>query len=338
MTRWLVTGAAGFIGFHVARRLVGEDEYVLGIDNLNDYYAPALKKSRVDQLAEQENFEFRYIDLTDSGAVAHTFESYKPHTVIHMAAQAGVRHSLYRPIDYVNSNVVGFMHLLEGCRYHDVSHLVYASSSSIYGVTSRTPFSEHYPADHPVSIYAATKRASELMAHTYSHLFELPATGLRFFTVYGPWGRPDMAYFKFAEQILAGEPVTVFGDGEALRDFTYIDDIVEGVMRIARQPATPNPQWTRRDPDPATSWHPWRLFNIGHGEQVTINRLLELLEGVLGRPAHRVYAGAQPGDVPATHADTADLESAVGFSPATSIEDGLGYFAEWFLDYYRGRW
>jgi UDP-glucuronate 4-epimerase len=334
MTRWLVTGAAGFIGFHVAKRLTAEDEKVLGIDNLNEYYDPALKKARLEQLADRPNFEFRYIDLTDAGAVAHTFESVKPHTVVHLAAQAGVRHSLHRPIEYVDANVVGFMHLLEGCRHHDIEHLVYASSSSIYGVTSRTPFSEHHPADHPVSIYAATKRAGELMAHTYSHLFELPATGLRFFTVYGPWGRPDMAYFKFAEQILAGEPVTVFGDGQALRDFTYIDDIVEGMVRIARQPAEPNPAWTRQDPDPATSWHPWRLFNIGHGEQVTINRLIELLQHLLDRRAKRIQAGEQAGDVPATHADTADLESVVDFTPRTNIEDGLACFTRWLLDYH----
>lgn len=333
MTHWLVTGVAGFIGFHVAQRLIAEGENVLGIDNLDDYYDPALKKARLDKLHGQPNFEFRYIDLTDGGAVAHTFESAKPHTVVHMAAQAGVRHSLYRPIEYVDSNVVGFMHLLEGCRHHEVRHLVFASSSSIYGVTSRTPFSEHHPADHPVSIYAATKRASELMAHTYSHLFELPATGLRLFTVYGPWGRPDMAYYKFAEQILRGEPITVFGTGEALRDFTYIDDIVEAVVRVSRQPAQANPQWTRHDPDPATSWQPWRLYNIGHGEQVTINRLIKLLEQLLDRPAHRIHTGEQFGDVPATHADTTDLEAAVAFSPITSIEEGLARFTEWLVEY-----
>jgi UDP-glucuronate 4-epimerase len=335
MKPWLVTGVAGFIGYHVAERLTAEGEPVLGIDNLNDYYDPALKKARLDQLADRAGFEFRYIDLTDPGAVAHTFESAKPHTVLHMAAQAGVRHSLHRPIDYVDSNVVGFMHLLEGCRHHDVEHLVYASSSSIYGVTSRTPFSEHHPADHPVSIYAATKRAGELMAHSYSHLFELPATGLRFFTVYGPWGRPDMAYYRFAEQILASEPITVYGDGTALRDFTYIDDIVEAVVRIAREPAEPNPAWTRQDPDPATSWHPWRLFNIGHGEQVTVNRLIELLEESLGRPAERVHTREQLGDVPATHADTSDLETAIGFHPNTAIEDGLARFTRWLVDYYQ---
>jgi UDP-glucuronate 4-epimerase len=334
MTRWLVTGTAGFIGFHVARRLVDESEDVLGIDNVNDYYEPALKKARLEQLAGQGNFEFRYIDLTDAGAVAHTFETYRPHTVVHLAAQAGVRHSLHQPIDYVDSNVVGFMHLLEGCRHHDVEHLVYASSSSIYGVISHLPFSEHHPADHPVSVYAATKRAGELMAHTYSHLFELPTTGLRFFTVYGPWGRPDMAYYKFADQILRGEPITVFGDGSALRDFTYIDDIVEAVVRVAREPAKSNPSWTRQDPDPATSWHPWRLFNIGHGEQVTINRLIELLEELLGRSAQRIEAAEQAGDVPVTHADTADLETAVDFRPKTAIEDGMGRFTELLRGYY----
>jgi UDP-glucuronate 4-epimerase len=335
MTRWLVTGAAGFIGFHVTERLTAEGEDVLGIDNLDDYYDPALKKARLEQLADRANFEFRYIDLTDAGAVAHTFEFTKPHTVIHMAAQAGVRHSLHRPIEYVDANVVGFMHVLEGCRNQDITHLVYASSSSIYGVTSRTPFSEHHPADHPVSIYAATKRAGELMAHTYSHLFQLPATGLRFFTVYGPWGRPDMAYFKFAANILDGDPITVFGDGQAMRDFTYIDDIVEGVVRIARFPAQPNPAWTRQDPDPATSWHPWRLFNIGRGEQVTINGLIDLLEELLNRPAKRIHADEQAGDVPATHADTTDLEAAVDFAPSTGLEDGLARFTEWLCAYYK---
>lgn len=337
MTRpWLVTGAAGFIGFHVAKKLTSQGEAVVGIDNLNDYYDPRLKKCRLEQLSDCPNFEFRYIDLTDPGAVSHIFESKRPHTVLHMAAQAGVRHSLHQPIDYVDSNVVGFMHLLEGCRRHDVNHLVYASSSSIYGVTSRTPFSEHHPADHPVSIYAATKRAGELMAHTYSHLFDLPATGLRFFTVYGPWGRPDMAYYKFSQQILAGEPITIYGDGTALRDFTYIDDIVEAVVGVARQPAEPNPEWTRHDPDPATSWHPWRLYNIGHGEQITINGLVDLLEALLTKPAHRVYVSEQPGDVPATHADTSDLYQSVGFSPQTSIEAGLSLFVEWFINYSRG--
>lgn len=334
MTRWLVTGAAGFIGFHVARRLASEGESVLGIDNLNDYYTPALKKARLNELADQPTFEFRYIDLTDPNALDHTFDSYKPNVVIHMAAQAGVRHSLHKPIDYVDSNVVGFMHLLEQCRHQAVDHLVYASSSSIYGVTSRTPFSEHDPADHPVSIYAATKRANELMAHTYSHLFQVPATGLRFFTVYGPWGRPDMAYFRFAEQILAGEPIRLFGDGQAVRDFTYIDDIAESVVRIARQPAAPNVHWTRRNPDPATSWHPWRLFNIGHGEKVTINRLIDLLGSVFDRPVRRIYEEEQLGDVPVTQADTSDLQDAIDFAPATCLEDGLAYFADWLLNYY----
>lgn len=333
MRRWLVTGAAGFIGFHVARRLTADGEQVVGIDNLNEYYDPALKKARLEQLAQIPNFSFRYVDLTDPGAVTHTFESQKPDGVIHLAAQAGVRHSLKQPIDYVDSNVVGFMHVLEGCRYHEVDHLVYASSSSIYGVTTRTPFTVHDPADHPVSIYAATKRANELMAHTYSHLFGVPATGLRLFTVYGPWGRPDMAYFTFAQRILDGEPVTVYGDGSALRDFTYIDDIVEGVVRVAHRPAEPNPAWTRADPDPATSWHPWRVFNIGHGQQVTINQLIELLEAVLERPAHRVQTDEQPGDVPVTHADVSDFEETFAFRPRVGIEDGLARFARWLTEY-----
>jgi UDP-glucuronate 4-epimerase len=333
MTRWLVTGAAGFIGFHLARRLADDGDVVVGIDNLNDYYDPTLKKARLEQLADQPNFAFHYIDLTDPGAVWHIFESQQPTHVIHLAAQAGVRHSLDHPMAYVDSNVTGFMQVLEACRYHGTKHLVYASSSSIYGVTSRSPFSPHHPADHPVSIYAATKRANELMAHTYSHLFDIPATGLRFFTVYGPWGRPDMAYYAFADKILRSEPITVYGDSSQLRDFTYIDDIVEGVVRVARQPAQPNPEWTRSDPDPATSWHPWRLYNIGHGQQVTVNELIAHLERVLDRPAERVYEPEQPGDVPATHAETGDFEDAVGFRPKIGIDEGLRRFTDWLVAY-----
>lgn len=335
MTKWLVTGAAGFIGSHVASRLASDGDEVVGIDNLNDYYDVRLKKARLEPLADLENFTFRYIDLTDANAVAHIFASEEPSGVIHLAAQAGVRHSLKAPVEYVDNNVAAFMHLLEGCRYHHVEHLVYASSSSIYGMTSRTPFSVHEPADHPVSIYAATKRANELMAHTYSHLFGVPATGLRFFTVYGPWGRPDMAYYAFAENILNDKPIRVYGSGSAVRDFTYIDDIVEGVVRVARRPAEPDPVWTQADPDPASSWGPWRLYNIGHGQQVSVNYLIELLESTLGRSAQRVEVDEQAGDVPSTYADVTDFEGAIAFRPKIGIEEGLERFVEWLINFRR---
>ena len=333
MSRWLVTGAAGFVGFHVAARLLADNESVVGIDNVNDYYDPMLKQGRLNRLAQSANFEFHKIDLSDEQALRQVFDDYQPSVVINMAAQAGVRHSLHDPLAYVQTNVFGFMQLLEQCRYHDVQHLVYASSSSIYGSTSRTPFSEHNPADHPVSVYAATKRADELLAHTYSHLFGIPTTGLRFFTVFGPWGRPDMAYYRFAEAILDDRPITVFGSGKALRDFTYIDDIVESVVRVARKPATPNPLWHPDHPDPSTSRSPWRVLNVGHGHQATVERLIDILEGIIGKPAMREYAAEQLGDVPVTHADVEDLAAYVGYRPEVTLEEGLARFVKWLVEY-----
>jgi UDP-glucuronate 4-epimerase len=329
----MVTGAAGFIGYHVSRRLLAEGCEVIGIDSINDYYDPKLKHDRLHQLADESKFHFAHVDLCDYSGLKDTFERHSPGIVIHLAAQAGVRHSLRHPMAYIHSNVVGFMNILEECRYRNVPHLVYASSSSVYGLNSRLPFSVHDPADHPVSLYAASKRADELMAHTYSHLYALPTTGLRFFTVYGPWGRPDMACYKFVEAILEDGAVTLYGDGSALRDFTYVDDVVEGVVRAANKPATPNPLWSPEEPDPGTSWAPWRLFNIGHGEQVTVRRLVELLEDLLQRRAKIIYEPEQPGDVPVTHADTAELDEYVDFTPRVSLEEGLREFVDWFRAY-----
>jgi UDP-glucuronate 4-epimerase len=329
----MVTGAAGFIGYHVSRRLAGDRHHVLGIDNINHYYDPKLKSARLEQLADHGNFHFSRVDLCDARGLADAFETFSPQTVVHLAAQAGVRHSLRHPMDYIQSNVVGFLNVLEECRHREVPHLVYASSSSVYGLNSKLPFSVHDAADHPVSLYAASKRANELMAHTYSHLYGLATTGLRFFTVYGPWGRPDMAAYKFTEAILDDRPITVYGDGSALRDFTYIDDVVEGVVRAARKPAGANPSWSAAAPDPGTSWAPWRLFNIGHGEQVTVRRLIELLEELLGRRAEIVFGPQQPGDVPVTHADTTELDDYVDFTPRVSLEEGLRKFVDWIRAY-----
>lgn len=333
---WLVTGAAGFIGSHVCRRLVADGHDVVGIDNLNDYYDPALKQRRIDGLRPLPGFRFAKVDLTDADALAAAFAIAGPEHVIHLAAQAGVRHSLRAPMAYVDANVVGFMRILEECRAHQVRHLVYASSSSVYGAYSKTPFRVGDPTGHPVSIYAATKRANELMAHSYAHLFGLPCTGLRFFTVYGPWGRPDMAYYRFAEAMLAGEPITIYGDGSAIRDFTYIDDIVEGVVRIANQPAEAEPTWSPSSPDQSRSRAPWRLLNIGHGGQATVSELVGLLERHLGLEARREYAPAQLGDLEVTHAETEDLEKATGFTPKITLDEGIRRFALWVGEYREG--
>jgi len=331
---FLLTGAAGFIGFHVARRLLARGDIVVGLDNLNDYYDVRLKQARLRQLEGQAGFEFRRLDLADRSGMAALFEQTKPRRVIHLAAQAGVRYSIQNPYAYVDSNLVGFLNILEGCRHHQVEHLVYASSSSVYGANTRMPFSVHDNVDHPVSLYAATKKANELMAHTYSHLYGLPATGLRFFTVYGPWGRPDMALFLFTKAILEGQPIDVFNEGRMRRDFTYIDDIVEGVVRVADRVAQPNPDWDGSRPDPGSSRAPHRLYNIGNNNPVELLHLIEVLEAALGRKAQKRLLPIQPGDVPATYADVDDLMRNVEFRPATTIEEGVKRFVEW----YRERW
>ena len=329
----LVTGAAGFIGAAVCERLLARGERVVGIDNLNSYYDPALKQARLSRLeasAPTESWSFQRLELEDGSAIADLFARELPRLVIHLAAQAGVRYSLENPGAYLQSNLVGFGAILEGCRHHGVVHLVYASSSSVYGGNTNLPFTEHQSVNHPVSLYAATKKANELMAHTYSHLYGLPATGLRFFTVYGPWGRPDMAPMLFAKAILAGEPIRVFNHGRMRRDFTYIDDIVTGVIACADKPASADPRFDSAAPDPATSWAPHRLFNIGNSQPVELLYFIDLLERALGRQAIRDLQPMQPGDVEATAADTSLLEAWVGFSPSTSIEVGVERFARWY--------
>ena len=333
----LVTGVAGFIGGAVAEQLLARGEQVIGLDNLNAYYDPALKRARLERLeglAPTGAFRFHRLDLVDTEAVAALFAAERPARVLHLAAQAGVRHSIDNPSLYIQSNLVGFGSILEACRHGGVEHLVYASSSSIYGGNRHMPFSEQDPVNHPVSLYAATKKANELMAHTYSHLYGLPATGLRFFTVYGPRGRPDMAPMLFARAILAGEPIRVFNHGRMERDFTYIDDIVEGVIRCLDKPATADPGFDPLHPDPATAAAPHRLFNIGNAQPVPLLQFIALLEQALGRPAIRDLQPMQPGDVPATAADTTALAAWVGFRPSTPIEVGIARFAAWFLDFH----
>jgi UDP-glucuronate 4-epimerase len=333
----LVTGVAGFIGGAVAEQLLARGDRVIGLDNLNPYYDPALKWARLERLealAPPGAFRFHRLDLTDADAVTALFAAEAPARVLHLAAQAGVRHSIDNPSLYIQSNVVGFGTILEACRHGAVEHLVYASSSSIYGGNRHMPFSEQDPVNHPVSLYAATKKANELMAHTYSHLYGLPATGLRFFTVYGPWGRPDMAPMLFARAILAGEPIRVFNHGRMERDFTFIDDIVEGVIRCLDKPATADPGFDPLHPDPATAAAPHRLFNIGNAQPVPLLQFIALLEQALGRPAIRDLQPMQPGDVPATAADTTALAAWVGFRPSTPIEAGIERFAAWFRDFH----
>ncbi len=331
----LVTGAAGFIGSHVAHRLLDAGEQVLGLDNLNAYYDPTLKAARLARLTARPGFAFTKTDLADQAAMAALFAQHHPKTVIHLAAQAGVRYSLENPHAYVEANLVGFMNVLEGCRNHGCGHLVYASTSSVYGLDQAMPFSEHRGAGHPMTLYAATKKANELMAHSYAHLFRLPCTGLRFFTVYGPWGRPDMALFKFTDAILAGRPIELYNNGDMVRDFTYVDDIVEGIVRIAAQPAQPDPAWDAKRPDPARSSAPWRVFNIGNSNPVPLLRYVDALEAALGRKAERKLLPMQPGDVPATSADVSELEAATSFRPATSVEDGVARFVAWYRDYFK---
>jgi UDP-glucuronate 4-epimerase len=331
----LVTGAAGFIGFHLSRRLLEMGWEVVGIDNLNDYYDPSLKRARLEILGESKRFSFVRLDLEDREGMESLFGSNAFSVVVNLAAQAGVRYSIENPRAYIDSNIVGFLNVLEGCRHSEsVRHLVYASSSSVYGANTSYPFSVRDNVDHPVSLYAATKKSNELMAHTYSHLYRLPTTGLRFFTVYGPWGRPDMALFKFTRAIRAGEAIDVYGQGDMRRDFTYIDDIVEGVTRVMTKIPQPNPRWTGDDPDPSSSAAPWRVFNIGNHNSVELMHFIAVIEKALGKEALKNMLPMQPGDVPATAADVQALSEAVGFEPSTSIEDGVKRFMEWYLEYY----
>jgi UDP-glucuronate 4-epimerase len=331
----LVTGAAGFIGFHCARRLIELGHEVVGLDNLNTYYDVTLKEARLAELAKLPGFRFHRIDLADRAAIEALFATERPQRVVHLAAQAGVRYSLENPHVYVSSNIAGTLHVLEGCRQTGVEHLVYASTSSVYGANTAIPFSVHQNVDHPLSLYAATKKSTELMAHTYAHLYGLPVSGLRFFTVYGPWGRPDMALFLFTQKILAGEPIDVFNNGHHARDFTYIDDIVEGVVRVADKIATANPEWSGNDPDPATSSAPYRLYNIGNNRPVGLMHFIECVEKSLGKKAKMNFLPMQPGDVPQTYADIDSLAEAVGFRPKVSIEEGVRRFVEWYRAYYR---
>jgi UDP-glucuronate 4-epimerase len=331
---YLVTGAAGFIGYHVSTRLLERSEAVLGLDNLNDYYDPTLKAARLDRLRKYERFRFVKLDVVDRDGMARLFADERPRRVIHLAAQAGVRYSLVNPHAYTESNISGFLNILEGSRHNEVQHLVYASTSSVYGANTRQPFAENQNVDHPVSLYAATKKANELMAHSYAHLFRIPVTGLRFFTVYGPWGRPDMALFKFTRGILADEPIPVFNEGRMIRDFTYVDDIVEGVVRVADSPAASDPNWNGDDPDPSTSYAPYRIFNIGNNRPVPLLDCIAVLERCLGRKAKLDLLPMQPGDVVSTMADISALEAAVGFRPRTSIEEGISRFVEWYKEYY----
>jgi UDP-glucuronate 4-epimerase len=335
----LVTGAAGFVGFHVAQALIARGDRVVGFDSVNAYYDPGLKERRLDLLAEaaataQGSFEFLRADLADAEAVNRIFRDHRFDRVIHLAAQAGVRHSLEQPQDYVRSNVVGFLNILEACRHAGTAHLTYASTSSVYGANTRMPFSEHHGVDHPLQLYAATKRANELMAHAYSHLFRLPTTGLRFFTVYGPWGRPDMALFLFTKAILAGEPIRVFNRGNHTRDFTYVADIAEGVIRASDQIAAPDPDWSGAAPDPATSNAPFRIFNIGNNTPVKLGDYIAAIEEAVGREATKEYVPLQPGDVPDTFADVSELAGAVGYRPSTPVREGVRAFVDWYRGYY----
>jgi UDP-glucuronate 4-epimerase len=330
----LVTGAAGFIGFHLAKRLLDSGCHVAGVDNLNHYYDVKLKEDRLEILASNENFEFHKIDLSDKNGLEKIFGNTSFDVVVNLAAQAGVRYSLTNPGAYVDSNIAGFVNILECCRHNNVKHLVFASSSSVYGANTKMPFSVHDNVDHPVSLYAASKKSNELMAHTYSHLFQLPCTGLRFFTVYGPWGRPDMALFLFTKAILAGKPIKVFNHGKMKRDFTYIDDIVEGVVRVMNRLPEPNQKWSGDAPDPGSSYAPYKLYNIGNNNPVELMEFIAAIENILGKKAEKEFLDLQPGDVPATYADIDDLIKDVGFKPATTIETGIARFLSWYKDYY----
>jgi UDP-glucuronate 4-epimerase len=331
----LVTGTAGFIGNNLSQRLLERGDEVIGIDNVNDYYDPAVKEARLALIKDHPGFTEVRIDIADRAAMEETFNKHKPHRVVNLAAQAGVRYSLENPHAYIDSNIVGFTNILEGCRHNGVEHLVYASSSSVYGLNTEMPFSVHHNVDHPVSLYAASKKANELMAHTYSHLYQLPTTGLRFFTVYGPWGRPDMALFMFTRNILAGKPIDVFNYGNHKRDFTYIDDIVEGVIRTLDKVAAPNPNWDSNAPDSATSKAPYRLYNIGNNQPIDLMHYINVLQDCLGKKAEMNMLPLQPGDVPDTYADVQDLVNDVGYKPNTSVEEGIANFVKWYKDFYK---
>lgn len=331
----LVTGAAGFIGFHLTNYLLGQGETVVGIDNLNNYYDVSLKQARLEQLQPNKLFTFAHVELADQQGIDKLFTEHEFDAVVNLAAQAGVRYSLKNPHAYINSNIVGFTNILESCRHHQIKHLVFASSSSVYGANTKVPFSTHDNVDHPISLYAATKKANELMAHTYSHLYGLPTTGLRFFTVYGPWGRPDMALFLFTKAILSGEPIEVFNYGNMKRDFTYIDDIVEGIVRVINNIPQGNTNWSGDDPDPGSSKAPYKIYNIGNNNPVELSRFIEVIEKCLGIKAKKNMLPLQPGDVTMTYADVDDLIQDVGFKPATPIEVGVKRFVEWYRDYYQ---
>ena len=331
---YLITGAAGFIGFHLSKRLLAQGKSIVGVDNLSDYYDVNLKKTRLSELDANSEFTFYKLDLADRGGVENLFSENKFDYVVNMAAQAGVRYSLTNPHAYIDSNIVGFLNILEGCRHNDVKHLVFASSSSVYGANTKMPFSVHHNVDHPVSLYAATKKSNELMAHTYSSLYSLPCTGIRFFTVYGPLGRPDMALFLFTRAILENKPIDVFNHGRMKRDFTYIDDIVEGVVRLIDRVSEPDPGWSGEDPDSATSYAPYRLYNIGNNNPVELTKFIAVLENCLGKKAEKNLLPMQPGDVPETFADVNDLAEDVGFKPSTPIEEGIKKFVEWYKGYY----
>jgi UDP-glucuronate 4-epimerase len=330
----LVTGSAGFIGSKLVLRLLERDDTVIGIDNHNAYYDPTLKEARLALFADHPNYTHLRVDLADKGAIENAFKTHKPQRVVNLAAQAGVRYSIENPLAYIDSNIVGFAHILEGCRHHGVDHLIYASTSSVYGANTIMPFSVHQNVDHPLSFYAATKKSNELMAHAYSHLYKLPTTGLRFFTVYGPWGRPDMALFKFTKAMLAGEPIEVFNFGKHRRDFTYVDDIVEGIIRVLDRPAQANSDWRSDAPDPGTSNAPWRVYNIGNNEPVNLMDYIATLESTLNTKAQMRMLPLQAGDVPDTYADVTDLVEQFDYRPSTSVADGIGQFVAWYRSYY----
>jgi UDP-glucuronate 4-epimerase len=330
----LVTGSAGFIGSNLALRLLDRGDIVVGLDNHNDYYDPSLKEARLQRLIKYPAYSHIRVDLSDIVAIENIFNRYKPQRVVNLAAQAGVRYSIENPLAYIHSNVVGFAHILECCRHHGIEHLVYASSSSVYGASTSLPFSEHGNVDHPLSLYAASKKSNELMAHAYSHLYKLPTTGLRFFTVYGPWGRPDMALFKFTKSILAGEPIQLFNHGKHLRDFTYIDDIVEGIVRVLDKPATPNIDWSGGHPDPSSSNDPWRVYNIGNNDPVELVDYVKALEDALGRRAEKQFLPLQPGDIPSNQANVDNLSNDFGYRPKTTIKEGIQNFVNWYRSYY----